>query len=98
MVENNYRNNKILNLIPKNVKTVLDIGSHGEIFNKRYKTTRLDALEEADIKQDLNKNQKLPFKDNSFDIVVMNQILEHLATCEELIKETKKEFQKNMFC
>jgi predicted SAM-dependent methyltransferase len=92
-----YRINKILNLIPKDVKTVLDIGSRGEIFNKKYKTTTVDALEDADITQDLNKNQKLPFKDNSFDVVVMNQILEHLPNCEEIIKEAKRVSKKYIF-
>ena len=89
-----YRNKKIINLIPKDVRTVLDIGSAGNIFKDRYETTTLDALEKADVKQDLNKNQKLPFKDNSFDIVVMNQILEHLPSAEEIINEAKRVSKK----
>ncbi|MGC9310001.1 MAG: class I SAM-dependent methyltransferase, partial [Candidatus Nanoarchaeia archaeon] len=76
---------------------ILDIGSRGNMFNKKYKTTTLDVVEDADVKQDLNKNQKLPFKDNSFDIVIMNQILEHLVNCDELIKEAKRVSKKYIF-
>ncbi|MFA5061445.1 MAG: methyltransferase domain-containing protein [Candidatus Pacearchaeota archaeon] len=92
-----YRTNKILGLIPKEVQTLLDVGSLGNIFNKRFKTTTLDAVEKADIQQDLNKNQKLPFKDNSFDVVVMNQILEHLPDCEEIINEAKRVSRRYIF-
>lgn len=80
-------------MVPKDVKTVLDIGSRNNIFRK-YKTTTLDAIEEADIEQDLNENQELPFEDNSFDLVVANQILEHLPTIEKIIKEMKRVSKK----
>ena len=63
------RNKLIKNLIPKDVKTVLDIGSKGDIFKGNYQTKTLDVVEKADIKQDLNINQKLNFPDNSFDSV-----------------------------
>jgi len=89
-----YREKKIMNFIPKDVESVLDVGSAGNIFNKNYKTTTLDAVFDADIKQDLNLNQKLPFKDNSFDLVVMNQILEHLVYPQELIDEAKRVSKK----
>jgi len=84
-------------MIPKDVETVLDIGSRGEIFKRKYQTTTLDAFEDADVKQDLNKNQKIPFEDNSFDIVILNQILEHLTYVEEIIKEAKRVSKKYLF-
>jgi hypothetical protein len=87
----------IRGFIPKDVKTVLDIGSRGEIFNQNYKTTNLDVVEDADIKQDLNVNQKLNFPDDSFDMVVLNQILEHLNYVEEIIKEAKRVSRKYIF-
>jgi len=90
MVRNKYRINKILNLIPAGVKSVLDIGSRGEIFNKKYNTTTLDILEDSDIKQDLNKDQKLHIKDDKFDLVVLNQILEHLPNVEKIVDESKR--------
>ena len=97
MLERSYRNNKILNMVPKDVETVLDIGSRGNIFNVDYKTTTLDTLENADIKQDLNKTKILPFSDNSYDLVVVNQILEHLDTVEEVIDEIKRVSGKYIF-
>lgn len=97
MKKEDYRINKILNMIPKDVETVLDIGSRGKIFKRRYQTTTLDAVEDADVKQDLNKNQKIPFEDNSFDIVILNQILEHLAYVEEIIKEAKRVSKRYLF-
>ncbi len=93
MRETDYRNERILNLVPSDVKTVLDIGSRGDIF-VNYTTTTVDTVENSDVKQDLNKNQKLPFKDNSFDLVVMNQILEHLSYVEEIISEAKRVSKK----
>lgn len=96
-MKGSYRIEKILKIIPKDVKTVLDIGSAGNIFNKKYITTTVDILEEADYRIDLNKNQKLPFKSKSFDIVVLNQVLEHLPTVEEIIKESKRVSKKYIF-
>jgi len=97
MVKEDYRNSRIYGMIPKDVKTVLDIGSAGEIFAKKYKTTTIDLIEDADIKQDLDKDQKIPFKDNSFDIVVLNQIIEHLTDVEVLVAECKRVSKKYIF-
>jgi ubiquinone/menaquinone biosynthesis C-methylase UbiE len=88
------RQTKILNLVPKGIKNVLDIGSRRNLFKEKFKTKTIDAVEEPDIKQDLNLNQKLNFKDNSFDLVVLNQILEHLSYVEEIIKESKRVSKK----
>ena len=84
-------------MIPKDVKSVLDIGSLGNIFRNNYDVITLDAEGKPNIKQDLNKNQKLDLKNNSFDIVILNQILEHLPTCEEIIKESKRVSKKYIF-
>lgn len=86
----------ILSMIPKEVKTILDIGCIGN-FYKDYETTTIDCLVDADIKQDLNTNQILPFEDNSFDMVVANQILEHLSDADVLIKEIKRVAKKYVF-
>jgi len=68
----------------------LNIGSRGNMLDgSNYKVTSLDVAENADIKQNLNINQKLDLSDDSFDIVIMDQILEHLGTCDEIIKEVK---------
>ena len=89
-MKKNYRIDKILNMSPGDTKTVLDIGSLGNIFNSHFKTTTIDALEKADIQMDLNHNQKLPFNKDTFDVVVLNQILEHLPQVEEIISESKR--------
>ena len=83
----NYtREKEILSLVPGDVENVLDIGSAGNIFRK-HNTTCLN-LEGADINQDLNKNQRIPREDNSFDLVVLSQVLEHLTHVEEIISES----------
>jgi len=42
------------------------------------------------IKQDLDKNTKLPFRDNFFDIVFAFEVLEHLQFPEKIINEIKR--------
>lgn len=85
-----FREEQIINMFPKGVETVLDIGSLGDMFKLDFDTTSIDILPEADIKQNLNINQRLSLEDDSFDVVVMNQILEHLPDVEELISEAKR--------
>jgi hypothetical protein len=89
----NDREKQILKLIPKDVKKVLDIGSQNNIFNRYYDTICLD-ITEADINQDLNKNQRIPLKDSSVDCVVLSQILEHLTDVSQIIKESKRVSKK----
>ena len=81
-------------MIPKGVKKVLDIGSRGDIFKEKYSVVTIDNLQKSSIKQDLNLNQKLNFQDNKFDLVVINQILEHLNYVEEIISESKRVSKK----
>lgn len=94
--ENKFRKEKILNFIPKDVEKVFDIGSRFNMF-KNYDLITLDIEGEPDILQDLNKNQKLPLKDNSVDIVILSQVLEHLADPRELIEEAKRISKKYIF-
>ena len=82
------REKEILALVPKDVETVFDIGGYNNIFSE-YESVTLD-YQNANIIQDLNKSQKIPVKDESFDLVVLSQILEHLATCDQLIVESKR--------
>lgn len=95
-INDSYRKEKILRMIPKDVKSVLDIGSENNIFYN-FNTLTIDVIGNPDIKQDLNKNQFLPLKDNSFDIVILNQVLEHLTAVENLIKEVKRVSKKYIF-
>jgi ubiquinone/menaquinone biosynthesis C-methylase UbiE len=100
-----YTNNRIKDLssllrdvLPKDAKTSLDIGAGRALKNKflkKYfeKYISLD-IKNADINQDLSKEEKIPLKDNSVDIVIMSNILEHLAdplpTIIEANRITKK--------
>jgi len=88
----NPREEEIKGMIPNDVKTLLDIGNRNDMFDL-YKTIKLD-IEEADVIQDLNKKQKLEFEDNSFDMVVLSQILEHLGNVQEIINESKRVSRK----
>lgn len=93
----NNRESIIFNMIPSGVDTVLDIGCEYSMFKNKYRVKTLDFINDGDIKQDLNKNQKLDLKSESFDIVILNQILEHLAYVEELISESKRVSRKYIF-
>lgn len=78
-------------LIPENAKTCLDIGSgraltKNFLANKFSKYVSLD-IENADIIQDLNKDEIISIKDNSFDIVILSNILEHLVNPNIILKE-----------
>ncbi|MBU0761300.1 MAG: hypothetical protein KJ600_05645 [Nanoarchaeota archaeon] len=84
------RPKQILNLVPKDVKTVLDIGSvKPSLFSERYKTLTMD-YSNADIMMDLNGLQKIPLRSKSINLVVLSQILEHLFEFENLIAEAKR--------
>ena len=85
----NDRMFQIKEMIPKDVVTILDVGSGDGFFSKYFKTICLD-LENADINQDLNKNQKIKFRSKSVDMVILSQILEHLGDCSEIVKESKR--------
>lgn len=86
------RRMKIVNFVPKDVKSVLDIGSGigGDKVNfyaDYFDVTNLD-YRNAEINQDLHFNQKIPLKDNSVDCVFLLFILEHLLFLDEIIKES----------
>ena len=85
-------------LVPKGVETILDIGSEGNLYSGgKWIVTTIDVVGNPTVTQDLNNNQKLPFPDNSFDMVVANQILEHLGNVEEIVSEIKRVSKKYMF-
>jgi len=76
-----------------NVKSILDMGSKG------VKEENLKKIIDVDIyasitKLDLNKTSPLPFDNDSFDCVILSQILEHLfypqKTLKEAVRITKK--------
>lgn len=80
------RLDKTLEMIPKGVSTILDVGcGNGIITNALagdYDVTGIDpspaALEHVLGKKALAPVEAIPFPDNSFDLVCCNQVLEHL--------------------
>jgi len=93
----NERENMIYSIVPKEVIKILDIGCEYSMFQDKYDVKTLDFINNADIKQDLNKNQKLDLESNSFDMVVLNQILEHLPYVEKLVSESKRVSKRYIF-
>lgn len=76
----------ILSVLPKDVKSVLDVGcGDGHITNhlpNELHVMGVDISEEAlkHVKREkvIGSIDKLPFPDNSFDLVMINDVLEHL--------------------
>jgi len=95
----------ILEFIPSGVESVLDVGCGDglvtNILNERYnKVVGLDSSSEAlsHVKSEsiLASCYLIPFNDNSFDLVLCNNVLEHLPfgvyerTLENLSRVSKK--------
>ncbi len=86
-----YREREIISML-KNQKIgdILDIGSSkNSIFAEGERIKTVD-IKDADIIQDLNKNQTLRFKDRTFDMIILSQILEHLVNVEKIVQESKR--------
>jgi SAM-dependent methyltransferase len=91
---NKFKFKKILRKINYSNLSCLDIGGSQNTIKDLIKNTKILDIKNADIKFDLIEdfiiNKKLPFKKNSFDIVVISQVLEHTITPDEIFKETKR--------
>jgi len=80
------------------VNSVLDVGCDKKYLKKhlsdKVNYTGIDIAGNPDIYFDLDKGKKLPFKDNSFDLVVSLDVLEHLENIhfvfDELIRVSSK--------
>lgn len=93
-------------LSDKKIESVLDAGGGDGTFGKIFKTKKYvnlntpfdsdmkKAFPHADVKINLNNFEKLPFKDDSFDLVVLSQVLEHLFYPEKVIGEVKRVSKK----
>lgn len=80
----------ILALLPPGIKTILDVGcGNGHITNalpETIKVVGLDASKEAlkHVRREkvIGDITALPFKDSSFDLVMANDVIEHLEDAE----------------
>jgi len=73
---------------------VLDVGSSWfslkDVLPEGCSYTCIDIEDKPNtIKVDLNKD-KLPFKDNEFDVVIMGEVLEHLVNFDNALKELSR--------
>jgi len=90
----------ILEWIPRDVKTILDVGcGNGIITNalaEKFDVTGTDfsesALEFVKGKKVLASAEKLPFEDQSFDMVFSSELLEHLPG--EILQQSIEEMKR----
>jgi len=72
-------------------KRILDVGCGDTKFKGKAgdSVIGLDFIKYkgVDVVQDLEVSQRLPFKDNEFDLIICNEILEHLTQSRELESE-----------
>jgi ubiquinone/menaquinone biosynthesis C-methylase UbiE len=93
-----------LSLFNKSAKTFLDVGcGRGYWANRVHDETKLkvtgcDVLEHVDIKGAYVQGsmEKLPFKDNSFDIVFSSHTIEHIRNLPKAISELKRVAKKQV--
>lgn len=90
----------IIDILPEDVESILDVGcGDGHITNllpKNLRVVGVDISEEAlkYVKREkvVGSIDKLPFPDNSFDLVMINDVLEHLP--EDIYDKGLNELQR----
>lgn len=101
----------LLDLFEYNPKaSFLDVGCNRGSFTlkaaEKIGTNKIFAIEinKENVKLAMKKgikvveadlNNKLPFKNNSFDIILANQVIEHLYFTDDFIKEIKRILKPN---
>jgi len=85
--------------------TIIDIGSldingsYKELFDKEYwKYIGVDIIEGANVDVVLEEQYQLPFKDNSIDVVVSGQTLEHMSHPWVMMEEVGRILKVGGFC
>ena len=95
------RVNRTISLVPKDTRTVLEVGcGNGQLLNKLHKSgfdcfgigISEEGLKYVKCKKKLMNGSNLNFKDNSFDLVICSDVLEHLSL--SVYKKTLKELER----
>jgi 2-polyprenyl-3-methyl-5-hydroxy-6-metoxy-1,4-benzoquinol methylase len=107
---NDYYDNKrseLKFLIPQNVKNVLEIGCGNGGFRENFKDVRYDAIEMSEAAATIART-KLDFvaigefektinlfPDNSYDLIVCNDVIEHIFDTNNFLKKIKEKLNIN---
>lgn len=94
---------KIVQILQENTErqkrpSLLDIGTgNGEIasyLSRYYDVVSVDVVDQRDIRNGFTfvqlKGEKLPFADKSFDVVVSNHVIEHVANADLHLSEIRR--------
>ena len=98
--------NQVTSLLPKEAKRVLDVGCSSAILTaevaknlKKSKITGIDSYKKAiefakskypHLELLVADAHKLPFKDNTFDLVICTETLEHVTDPKKCLLEMKR--------
>lgn len=106
----NKKAQRILKILTKNKsylnQPLLDIGTgsgiNAQVFSKYFNVTSIDVIDERTVKKGykfkLVKDTTLPFKENSFNVIVSNQVIEHINDAEEHLREIFRCLKKGGIC
>lgn len=94
----------ILNLISKNSEPILDVGCGDGLFTKKIGERCSAKIHGIEISEELaykasergvkvkisNANKPFPYENESFAMVISNQVIEHLCDTDNFIKEINR--------
>ncbi len=85
LVSNNVRNRLIADTEIKGL--ILNIGSGGKNFGGKCINLDIECFPNVDIVSDAGR---LPFKDEKFDLVLIENVIEHIFNINDVISEIKR--------
>lgn len=101
-----------INRYPKDHIKILDVGCHNGLITrqilktvyKKYSIYGMDLLNKTDVDKQIHykksffDNKNFPYKNNSFDIVYANQVIEHIIHKDRFIRECRRVLKKGGYC